>query len=359
MNVSVSRDGEFLGEFPEESILQALESGRFKATDHYFTEGMTNWRPLSDFGSTASPPDKGETRPQKRPVRRQKRKREKTRREPRKLFVALVIPLGAIVLSGIVVLAVLFSGADPEEGEPTGATTVDADSLKKPVVNVPFEKAGPPVGLIEKKNGLIFRNGDAAPFTGVFHSEMEEGLIIYQVADGQLDGPRTTFYPSGIMMNQANFKAGTKDGPEFYWSPEGDLTRFETYQNGKLHGLSAYFFPGERPREIHHYDQGRKHGVFIEYHENGNRSHMDEFANGVQEGSAFSFHPDGSLMMECYYSNDSLNGRMETYRPDGSLFQETWFRNGLRHGASKEWDADGNLIRHQEYADDQVVEVHR
>src|ERR1044071_9425419 len=53
--IHVARDGAKLGEFTLEQIQQGLSTGQFRPTDLGWQNGMSDWRPLSEFvGATAA-----------------------------------------------------------------------------------------------------------------------------------------------------------------------------------------------------------------------------------------------------------------------------------------------------------------
>jgi hypothetical protein len=47
--VQVSRAGAVIGQFEPREVRQGLVAGKFLATDHYWTNGMKGWMPLSQF----------------------------------------------------------------------------------------------------------------------------------------------------------------------------------------------------------------------------------------------------------------------------------------------------------------------
>jgi hypothetical protein len=49
MNVSISRDGVEIGEWPEEEVRAYFKEGRLLPTDYYWKEGMTEWSTLDKF----------------------------------------------------------------------------------------------------------------------------------------------------------------------------------------------------------------------------------------------------------------------------------------------------------------------
>src|SRR4051812_6149660 len=54
--IHVSRSGQTLGVFEEEKVREGLRTGEFIGTDLGWTEGMPNWRPLSELESFRTPP---------------------------------------------------------------------------------------------------------------------------------------------------------------------------------------------------------------------------------------------------------------------------------------------------------------
>jgi len=59
MAIKVARDGKVLGEFEAKEIAWRVEQGVLLGTDYYWTEGMKDWKPLSEF---LQKPDKVETK---------------------------------------------------------------------------------------------------------------------------------------------------------------------------------------------------------------------------------------------------------------------------------------------------------
>lgn len=45
----VARDGESLGEFPEDAFRLHRASGYFASSDHFWTDGMADWKPVRDW----------------------------------------------------------------------------------------------------------------------------------------------------------------------------------------------------------------------------------------------------------------------------------------------------------------------
>lgn len=62
MNVSISRDGKELGEWPQEEVRSLYSKGKLLPTDHYWKEGMTEWAELSRM-IKPPPPDVKTTPP--------------------------------------------------------------------------------------------------------------------------------------------------------------------------------------------------------------------------------------------------------------------------------------------------------
>lgn len=61
MIVHVARDGKIIGQFETKEILNRLASKQLLYTDHYWAEGMTEWRLLSTL--IPAPPQRGTGQP--------------------------------------------------------------------------------------------------------------------------------------------------------------------------------------------------------------------------------------------------------------------------------------------------------
>ena len=53
MTYHVARDGEILGEFSQEAFRSLCTSGQILPTDHYWSEGMTEWKTVDEYRSVA------------------------------------------------------------------------------------------------------------------------------------------------------------------------------------------------------------------------------------------------------------------------------------------------------------------
>jgi hypothetical protein len=61
MNISISRDGVEIGEWTEEKVRSLYSEGELKATDHYWKEGMSEWKELGTFIKPPPPPSRKAT----------------------------------------------------------------------------------------------------------------------------------------------------------------------------------------------------------------------------------------------------------------------------------------------------------
>lgn len=56
MIFSVARDGQILGEFSEAQFASKIRSQEIRSTDHYFVEGMPDWRPVYEYQPSVTLP---------------------------------------------------------------------------------------------------------------------------------------------------------------------------------------------------------------------------------------------------------------------------------------------------------------
>lgn len=115
MMIQVSRNGEVLGSYSRDEIGQKITQGLFEPTDHFWREGMVEWKPLTTLDFYI-PKEAGNPVPQSQPVVQQTdigHYVEKTR----KLKVR-----GALMLIGGIIVA--FIGAANQSNAIMGIGTV-------------------------------------------------------------------------------------------------------------------------------------------------------------------------------------------------------------------------------------------
>jgi antitoxin component YwqK of YwqJK toxin-antitoxin module len=198
---------------------------------------------------------------------------------------------------------------------------------------------------------------------------------------GELDGLDQSWYPSGDLEIEAEYKAGKRNGLYREWYQKGVKrleTRYKdgvedgkrrewysdtkdkieaTYVAGQLHGqFVKWHDTSDQSIEIlANYDHGRPVGVQHVFYSNGNKKDEITFKDGVPEGAETEWHENGQIKSTRDYKNGKLDGPWRDYFEDGRPQALTMYKKGLRDGRVVELNKDGKPIRDQVYSEGVMV----
>lgn len=82
--------------------------------------------------------------------------------------------------------------------------------------------------LVER-DGMYYEKFTNDPFTGNV-----VGIKQGKISEGKIDGAWLTFYISGQLRSNLNYKDGSKDGESLYYNENGKLVITDIWKNGEL-----------------------------------------------------------------------------------------------------------------------------
>ena len=87
------------------------------------------------------------------------------------------------------------------------------------VKKVPYEN------MIKSDDGIIFVEGDSAPYTGIIEKKSADGRVesTISIKDGKLEGIERNYFPNGKLKSEMSYKDGKLDGVSKVFSEEGVL----------------------------------------------------------------------------------------------------------------------------------------
>jgi len=185
-------------------------------------------------------------------------------------------------------------------------------------------------------NGLVYKNGDAEPFTGrVLKSPMSVnifrvGTCDIEVKKGVLDGKTICSTNDGKKIAEANYSKEMKDGAERRWSPDtGKLIYDASWSSGKIDGVEKVFN-----------DAG---DTLI---------HETHWKKGNRNGSEKIWETSGKVLLaDLNWINGNANGHQRTSTED-----MTW-KNGRKDGPYKHTSDLGEVFEEGQYADGKKVGI--
>lgn len=149
-----------------------------------------------------------------------------------------------------------------------------------------------PRAALVLKDGRLFRDAQAAPFTGFVVEQYAGGRLQSRssVSNGLLQGLSEGFHTNGAVQVRELFVAGLSHGTRTKWFDSGAK---------------------QSEAEI---VQGRLHGIFRRWNEAGTLVEQIELRAGQPDGVSLAFHPDGSLKARVRMHAGQVLGR-EDFKP--------------------------------------------
>ena len=128
-----------------------------------------------------------------------------------------------------------------------------------------------------KEDGLIYKVGRDAPFTGRIIDTVENKIVEYDVIDGLKNGE---FRISSI---------------------EGVVTMMGNVEDNMNVGEWNYFFPNGQLESKGYYNNDLPEGRWVWFHPNGNLKETGTFLEGIKTGRWYQYNSDGNLVLIVYY----------------------------------------------------------
>ncbi|MCS6796704.1 MAG: hypothetical protein RMJ97_05390 [Raineya sp.] len=181
----------------------------------------------------------------------------------------------------------------------------------------------------------------------VYYDDEEKKLKEeYQVDLGdsgwEKNGYYRSFYPSGRLAVEGNFKQNIKNGwfREFYdtlINGKNPLKSQVFYENGKKKGLmSVLSLKGDTLQKAN-FENDQIIGKVLVYHPNGKLQREGNFIEGQLQGIVKEYYENGKIFKEMNFVNGQLHGISKTFYPSGNLQYEEIYQNGLKEGLQKEF----------------------
>ena len=110
---------------------------------------------------------------------------------------------------------------------------------------------------------------------------------------GQLDGPLTRYYSTGMRKEEIHYRRDKADSIYRFWDVTGDLLVQAVYHDSLLDGKFLEYYPGNKLKTEGFYKQGLYEGKWYWYDTDGMIAGTGDFSAGA--GFQKSFYPDGSV----------------------------------------------------------------
>lgn len=181
---------------------------------------------------------------------------------------------------------------------------------------------------LEQRDGLYYRTGQPAPFTGLVENPGESRG---NVENGERVGEWTWWYPDGQRALLISYDDGTPLN-QTRWHENGQVSSRTTYDDeGRITGLMQHWDVNGTLRDAHEWEAGMEHGEARQYDHNGNLLRTAYYVDDKKHGTETWWYTDGTKRWEIHFDEGARTGTWTQYDPDGQVqMQSVW--------------ADGKLI---------------
>ena len=150
------------------------------------------------------------------------------------------------------------------------------------------------------------------------------------------------YYPNGVIKVSATYRKGIPEGIRREYDTTGQCIKAEDYKDGILSGEGIVNAEGDRE------------GSWKEYYPGGKIRAEGVYTKGKCTGEWKYYHPDGKIeQIGKYTKSGKLEGTWKWYYDDGLLAREENYHNGVKDGESTEYDETGKEIEGGEYVNGQ------
>lgn len=119
------------------------------------------------------------------------------------------------------------------------------------------------------KDGLIFRQGEFKPYTGIVKDTIQGKRIEYEVVDGKKNGKFKTYFKNGRLEMIGQIKENLNQGKWTYYYQSGKVESEGIFKDDLPDGTWKWFYENGNLREEGVYVKGNREGKWILYDANG------------------------------------------------------------------------------------------
>lgn len=194
------------------------------------------------------------------------------------------------------------------------------------------EKLGEGEYLNNKQHGMwtfYYKNGQKS----------NEGEMIEEQRTGEWKG----YHETGELMWKANYVIKEKTESGF------------TMMIGGMEGVKTSFFKSGKVWKEEEFRDGVKNGRSQEYYEDGKPKEIAWFKNNQKDGQATEWYPSGKKRMEGANAADEKTGKWRFYHDNGQMAADASFIKNKPEGAWRFFSREGKLMKDGSYKEGKEI----
>jgi antitoxin component YwqK of YwqJK toxin-antitoxin module len=140
----------------------------------------------------------------------------------------------------------------------------------------------PPNNLIEKRNGLIYKQRSDTPYTGIVKDTVKKKIMEYYVKEGLKDGRFKISRLNGQVEMVGNMVKDKNEGEWDYYYPNGQPESKGNFINDTPSGKWTFYYETGIKKEEGEYKNGEREGRWVEYDSTGRVVEYKKFIKGIE-----------------------------------------------------------------------------
>mgnify|MGYP000896226819 CR=1 FL=1 len=177
----------------------------------------------------------------------------------------------------------------------------------KPYVKTSYEydKAMGPQTYYDLNGNVGFvRNYDSDNFESYTY-EGENGQLVAPIEINKPNMDIKSFYKNKKAGMTFSLKNGDREGLLVFYDANGAKVTEENYSEGYLNGPRTTYYPSGKVKSKATFYFGKFDGLYTEYYENGNKKEELTFLNGSRHGNSTYYDINGKQTVKYFYYDDS------------------------------------------------------
>ncbi len=134
--------------------------------------------------------------------------------------------------------------------------------------------------LVEKRDGLIYKQKSDKPYTGVIIDTVNNKIMEYNVKDGLKGGQFKISHLNGQVEIVGNMINDKNEGKWKYYFPNGQLESVGDFKNDTPSGKWTFYYATGIKKEEGKYKEGKRDGKWVEYDSTSKVINYTNFSKG-------------------------------------------------------------------------------
>jgi antitoxin component YwqK of YwqJK toxin-antitoxin module len=195
----------------------------------------------------------------------------------------------------------------------------------------------------------------------LFHQGTGEKLAEGNYLGGKQEGKWVFYHKNGQKSAEGSFQEDQKVGEWIRYYDTGEVFSKENYvitevevagfkqKIGGIEGIKQTFYTSGKVKSEEEFRKGLKNGISREFYEDGKPKEFSEYKENKYNGKVNKFWPNGKPKEQSYYVNGMRNGTLKAFHNNGVQHIEGQFNNGLMTGLWKYYSTDRKLQKEGNY----------